>query len=204
MLYNQMQGSLWSELARRLFGGARVHTVAPELGIQVDLFSRPELWALHSGSLQIGLTEGLAAGGAGFRSQIAISMIAATRSIFILERILLGTTTAEWLQLGWSATDLTTSTGNLVMRDSRRAVTTGGSTPGTARIRLQNNAALANVATNLGQIRSNGWTDVELNIVIGPGWSVRIFPTADNTAINSAITIIGRERTCTPDELAVL
>lgn len=205
-MFNQIQGSLWPEFTRRFFGGARSAIVSPEIGVNVDLFSRPELWALHGGSLMWGLLDGLGAGGAGFRSQVALSMVPATRSLFVLERLILSSTTAESLFLGWSSTDLTSSTGNLVGRDTRRFTTTGGSAPATARIRTQNNAALANLATNTAAVvvAVNGTVILDLDAVIGPGWSLRVFASADNLAIVSRLTFIGRERSCTPDELAVL
>lgn len=205
-LYNQIQGSLWTELSRRLFGGARTPSVAPEIGIQVDMFSRPELWALHGGSLVIGLVDGVAAGGAGFRSQCSLSMITATRSICILENLIVSSGAVEVLYLYLSQTELTSSTGNLVTRDTRRVTTTGGSAPATARIWTKNNAALSGTATTISRIfcAGNDTHIIPLDLVIGPGWSVRVTAATDNTAIVSALTFVARERVCTPDELAIL
>lgn len=205
-MFNEIQGRVWPELARRLFGGARVYQVAPELGVQVDLFSVPELWALHGGSLMMGLVPGVAAGGAGFRSQMALSMIPAASSLFVLEKLILTTATQDNLLLAWSSTELTASTGNLVGRDTRRFTTAGGSAPAGARLRTQNNAAIANIASNVAQfiVPANTVTVIPLEVVIGPGWSLRIVQTADNTAINTSVTWVGRERSVTVDELAVL
>lgn len=182
-----------------------VTTSAPELMPTYSLDDQLDRYALTAGILQMGLQQGLAAGGVGFRSQIAMDNPAGSGWVVTLERIIIFSTAQEDLLLGWSATQLTGSTGNLVARDSRQISTPGFGAPSPARIRTQNNAAQTGLASNIAQLRmpANTPQDYHLDLVIAPGHSVRLFPGADNTAIASAITFFTRSRPINLRELTL-
>lgn len=195
---------LYSRALQRLFNTIRgPMVVAPEFSAQVDLFGRPELWGLHGGELMMGLLDGLVAGGAGNRSQVAIVNPLGSKEIAIIEQIWFMHTAVEVLYHAISQTPLTNTTGNLVTRDTRRVTTTGGSMPSGVIIKTQNNAALANVASLVGKTitPANAMSIVFPDFVLGPGWSYRLYPTADNVAIASQITFIVRARPATDDEI---
>lgn len=179
-----------------------VRTVAPEVMPTFSFGSPYELFGLLGPSMW-GVISGLAAGGAGNRSQMALDNPARSGRLVMLDGIYFFTSVDENLTTGISQTSLTTSTGNLVERDLRWARTAGGSGGHVARLRTQINAALANVASNVGGIRSLAARPMYLRLeaVLPPSWSFRIFANADNTAINSNVVFFVRERTAPAREL---
>ena len=205
-MFNQIQGQLWTEWARRLFGGARVLQVAPEFTLGVEMFSRPEFWALHAGSLLWGQVDGVAAGGVGFNSQCAIGNPAGSNSLLIVEQLAVANITSQGYRLALSQTDLTTSTGNLVLRDLRRATTAGASGPISARIRTQNTTATANIASQVGFLAglANEMRFYPCDLVLAPSWSLRVIQETTNTAIDARVMFWARERTARQDELLTL
>lgn len=179
-----------------------VRTVAPEVMPTFSFGTPHELFGLLGPSMW-GVISGLAAGGAGNRSQMAIENPANSGRLLMLDRIYFFTSVDENLTAAISQTPLTTSTGNLVERDLRWARTAGGSGGHVARLRTQINAALANVASNVGGIRSLAARPMalQLDCVLPPSWSFRIFANADNTAINSNVVFFARERAAPAREL---
>jgi hypothetical protein len=178
-----------------------VPTLAPELVAMVDIFSRPELWALHAGTLLWGSAV-VVAGGAGNRSQAAIEP--GTDELVIVERIAVGAPASVSISLRLSTVPLTTSTGNLVARDARRIITAGGSGASGTRIMTQNNAPLSGSATQTAFIQVPAATTVHipLDMVLVTPWSLRIVAAADNVNLD-AFTIWVRTRMATPRELAI-
>lgn len=178
--------------------------------------SAPEVMTIYSPDLQtdrlaaigyvplIGVQLGLAAGGVGNRSQIALDNPAGSNQVVTFEHLKAGSGTAETLIVSYSATQLTTSTGNLVARDTRQITTAGFSAPSSARIRTQNNAALSGIATEIDRLTvSIGSQDFLMDIVLGPGTSVRIYATADNAAIASNLCFYARSRLLNVRELTL-
>lgn len=180
-----------------------VTTIAPELMPILD----PDGQLDRTGILYKllgGHQPGLAAGGAGFRTQFSLDNPAGSGSIVTLERLEFCTGTAESLQVAWSAVPLTGSTGNLGWRDTRRILTPGFSGGFAARIRLQNNAALSGTAFNLDFVRVPLNITIKKNyqLVIAPGHSIRIHALADNVAIASEVYFVVRERQANDRELS--
>lgn len=182
-----------------------VPTVAPELVPTSDIHMRPEQWALHGGMLLWGRSD-IAAGGAGFRSQVAIEP--GVGEVVIVERVDVDLSTGVAVDyiLGLSRVALTNSTGNLVARDARRIISAGGGAPSGTRIRTANGAALADLATQVAIINQASTAAaprrmVQLDCVLVAPWSLRLLPAVDNAAISN-VTWWVRTRPGTPRELA--
>jgi hypothetical protein len=179
-----------------------VPTVAPELVPVADIHARPEMWHLHGGSLLWGKL-GVGQGGAGTRSQSAIEP--GIGELVIVESIVIEDDSDQFWTISLSSTPLSGSTGNLVPRDARRIVTTGGGGTSGTRIRQQNNVAIGGIATEVMKLRCTPAAtkqQIWLDCVLVSPWSLRFYPDADNTALPDH-TIFARSRPGTPREIAL-
>lgn len=178
-----------------------VGVVADELQFSADLYQRREFWALMGGDLA-SLFVTLAAGGVGFRSQVAWNNPAGSGEIGLIEHCFIHNSSAGTYDgfLGISRAALAGTVAQLARVDLR----------GTARSVIQsqqriisnNTIALAGLDQFLHAkvLIANEVVDlVHEPIVIGPGWNVRAFPNVDNNPVR--VTFSGRVRRATAEEL---
>ena len=194
-------GTLYQLEMMRLFG-----LVRPDDIVSVaDIFGRPELWALHQGSLWVQAAAGPGAGGVGFRSRVGVALPSNTRNVLsVVERVRLHGTATQAVQFAIAVSDASALT-NLNHRDVRRAnagiagLQGGISTRGLA----VNGTAIPSptVVTETVRIPANDTLDVQVEYVLEPGASFLVMAAADNTALGMDVVILGRERAATDDEI---
>lgn len=181
-----------------------VPTCAPEIIPVSDLWARPELWALHGGSL-LGCEIEVAAGGAGNTSQMAIEP--GIGELVIVEDVVWSNNTGVTFTglASLSVTPLTTSTGNMFSRDMRRNATPGGNAISGTIVRSKNDAPTSGSLTTVQRVTVPAATTlpaIPLDIVLVSPWSLRFMSAIANIAL-PPIHIRVRVRQATPRELSI-
>lgn len=179
-----------------------ITTSAPELMPVISLDDQEDRLFLQGYALLMGVQAGVTAGGAGFRSQMAIDNPPNSGVICEIERIQIAATASETTTHSISFVQLNSSTGNLVSRDLRNVISAGGSAPSPIALRIQNTIALSGEASVTGRFSVAAATTTELimKIVLGPGTSWRIRAEADNVAIVNFYTFFIKSRALNPRE----
>lgn len=181
-----------------------VPTVAPEIVPTLDLFGRPELWALHGGSLIIGRSGVIGAGGAGTNAQVQIEP--AQGELVIIEDVWLVHGVAASIAFAVSVNSLAASTANLVARDSRRVINTGGIGSYATAMHLRGDVAVAGTASTIMDFNTTvagpSIGPIPLDLVLISPWKFRVYNTTQNAAFGG-LNIRMRIRQATPRELSI-
>jgi hypothetical protein len=197
-------GALYQLAYQRLMG-----LLVPDDVVNViDTFARPELWALHQGSLwSSGNLVPLGVPAGGLRAIEGVELPATTsRMLSIVEgvRITQGAA-SEALFLGLGAVTAAAQAA-CNHRDVRRANNgISGLQAGVATRAFQ--SILLAIPTLVALVRIQHpaleTRDYKLDWVLEPGSAMYVLAVADATAVASSVEIYGRERSATEDEIQI-
>lgn len=177
-----------------------VPVIGSEVQIVTSPWERPEFWALQGGGLGMGSAE-QGPGGAGTRSKIQIFNPNNSGVLLTLDRVVLSDIATKSIRGFLGTNAIGSPSTQWINRDTRRAtlITGGGGLAG--QIRPIADPGTAGAQQCLIIVARDIAVQVDLDIVLSPGWGFFFAPDTDNTSIS--LTIFGRERPLPPTELSL-
>jgi hypothetical protein len=186
--------------------GAPAPTLASDIQAAIILESERPEWLFLGGTRPFALTQVLAAGGAGFRSEIQAFNPAGSGMLSVITAVAVLTAATAFGPAGIriSPTSLVTQVNNRSpFLDSRLLVTTAAAMQAATQLRTKNGAAITADATATWlmnvPINSMGITPEKWFQVLAPGSGVIAEPGVDNLGITACF--LGYERALEPSEI---